>query len=38
VYEPYAGESIFIFYNPDSDPKEKPFKSPPGTYNIRSYF
>jgi len=38
VYEPYAGESIFIFYNPDSNQKEKRYTPQPNAYNIRSYF
>jgi hypothetical protein len=38
MYEPYAGESIFIFCNPDSDQKLKPYIPQPAAYNIRSYF
>jgi hypothetical protein len=38
LYEPYAGESIFIFANPDSDEREKPYFQQPNAYNIRTYF
>jgi hypothetical protein len=38
LYEPYEGESIFIFSNPDSDQKAKPYVPQPNAYNIRSYF
>ena len=38
LYEPYEGESIFIFFNPDSDPKEKNYQQQSNAYNIRSYF
>jgi hypothetical protein len=38
LYEPYEGESIFIFTNPDSNQKEKPYVPQPNAYNIRSYF
>lgn len=38
LYEPYEGESIFIFSNPDSNRKEKKYQQQPNAYNIRSYF
>ena len=38
LYEPYAGESIFIFANPDSPSAQKPYVAQPNAYNIRSYF
>lgn len=38
LYEPYEGESIFIFSNPESDQKEKKYHHQPNAYNIRSYF
>jgi hypothetical protein len=38
LYEPYAGESIFIFSNPESDQKEKKYHQQSNAYNIRSYF
>jgi len=38
MYEPYAGESIFIFYNPDSKPDLKKYIQKESAYNIRSYF
>ena len=38
LYEPYAGEAILIFTNPDSDEKEKPYFQQPNAYNIRTYF
>jgi hypothetical protein len=38
LYEPYEGESIFIFTQPDCDPKEKKYVPDSDVYNIRSYF
>ncbi|MFX0204290.1 MAG: hypothetical protein ACFFCW_49970, partial [Candidatus Hodarchaeota archaeon] len=38
LYEPYEGESIFIFSNPDSDMSPKPYVAQKNAYNIRSYF
>lgn len=38
LYEPYEGESIFIFANPASSFKEKPYRSQQNAYNIRTYF
>lgn len=38
LYEPYGGDSIFIFTQPDSDAAEKPYVHQVNTYNIRSYF
>jgi hypothetical protein len=38
LYEPYAGESIFIFYNPDTEPTLKKYVPQESAYNIRSYF
>jgi hypothetical protein len=38
LYEPYAGESIFIFTQPDSDAKPKLYRPQKNAYNIRSYF
>jgi hypothetical protein len=38
LYEPYEGESIFIFSNPDSDQTPKRYVPQANAYNIRSYF
>lgn len=38
LYEPYEGQSIFIFSNPDSDQVLKKYVPQPAAYNIRSYF
>jgi len=38
IYQPYGGEKIFIFTQPDSDGREKPYVHQPAAYNIRSYF
>lgn len=38
LYEPYEGESIFIFANPDSSLEAKPYIQQSDAYNIRSYF
>jgi len=38
LYEPYEGEAIFIFSNPDSDTSFKPYVTQKNAYNIRSYF
>ncbi len=38
LYEPYQGESVFIFSNPDSSAVPKPYKAQKNAYNIRSYF
>lgn len=38
LYEPYEGEAIFIFSNPDSNQKAKPYVPQSNAYNIRSYF
>jgi len=38
LYEPYEGESIFIFSNPESVQKEKKYHQQLNAYNIRSYF
>jgi rhamnogalacturonan endolyase len=38
LYQPYHGESIMIFTQPDSDGKEKPYVPQQNVYNIHSYF
>lgn len=38
LYQPYQGQSIFIFTQPDSDGKEKPYVHQPAAYNMRLYF
>lgn len=38
LYEPYEGQSIFIFSNPDSEQTLKKYVPQPAAYNIRSYF
>ncbi len=38
LYEPYEGEAIFIFTQPDCDMSPKPYVAQPNGYNIRSYF
>ena len=38
LYQPYDGEAILIFTQPDSDGKEKPYVHQPAAYNFRSYF
>ena len=38
LYQPYHGRSVFIFTQPDSDARPKPYVHQPAAYNIRSYF
>ena len=38
MYEPYEGERIFIFANPQGGTEGKPYIEQANAYNIRSYF
>ena len=38
LYQPYNGESIFIFTQPDSDGRTKPYVHRQSVYQIQSYF
>lgn len=38
LYQPYNGESIFIFTQPDSDGRAKPYAHRKSVYQIQSYF
>jgi hypothetical protein len=38
LYQPYNGESIFIFTQPDSDGRAKPYDHQKSVYQILSYF
>ncbi len=38
LYQPYHGEAIMIFTQPDSDGQEKPYGHQENLYNIHSYF
>jgi len=38
LYQPYNGQSIMIFTQPDSDGREKPYVHQENAYNIHSYF
>jgi len=38
VYQPYNGQSVFFFTQPDSDGRDKPFIPQENVYNIQSYF
>jgi rhamnogalacturonan endolyase len=38
LYQPYNGQSVFIFTQPDSDGRDKPFVPQESVYNIQSYF
>jgi hypothetical protein len=38
LYQPYKGTAIFIFTQPDSDGREKPYVPQPNAYNMRTYF
>jgi len=38
LYQPYNGKSIFIFTQPDSDGREKPYVHQESVYQIQSYF
>jgi hypothetical protein len=38
LYQPYHGQSIFIFTQPDSDGHDKPYVHQPAVFNIQSYF
>ncbi len=38
LYEPYEGEAIFLFTQPDSPTDLKPYVAQKNAYNIRSYF
>lgn len=38
LYQPYNGQAILIFTQPDSDGRDKPYVHDEDAYNIRSYF
>ncbi|MBN2376855.1 MAG: hypothetical protein JXD22_10655 [Sedimentisphaerales bacterium] len=38
LYQPYNGNAILIFTQPDSDQKQKPYSPDRDAYNIRNYF
>lgn len=38
LYQPYNGQSILIFTQPDSDAKQKPYVHQENVYSIHSYF
>lgn len=38
LYEPYEGEAVFIFANPQGGTEFKPYTAQKNAYNIRSYF
>jgi hypothetical protein len=38
LYQPYHGQSLLIFTQPDSDGSAKPYVHPPAVFNIPSYF
>lgn len=38
LYQPYNGQSVFFFTQPDSDGRGKPFVAQESVYNIQSYF
>jgi hypothetical protein len=38
LYQPYHGESVMIFTQPDSDGREKPYVHQQSVYSIHSYF
>ncbi|MBN2023574.1 MAG: hypothetical protein JW809_12385 [Pirellulales bacterium] len=38
VYQPYAGQAVFVFTQPDSDAKPKPYAPQPSAYHARTYF
>jgi hypothetical protein len=38
LYQPYNGQSIFVFTQPDSDGRDKPYVHQESVYNIQSYF
>jgi hypothetical protein len=38
LYQPYSGQSIFVFTQPDADGRKKPFVQQESVYNIQSYF
>lgn len=38
LYQPYNGEAILIFTQPDSDGKKKPYVHEQDAHNIRNYF
>ncbi len=38
LYQPYLGESVLIFTQPDSDTREKPYVHQRNAYNLRSYY
>ena len=38
LYQPYNGESVFVFTQPDSDGQVKPYAHRESVYLIRSYF
>ncbi len=38
LYQPYRGERIFIFTQPDSDGRDKPYRHQKSAYNMHTYF
>ena len=38
LYQPYHGEAVFVFTQPDSDAAAKPYAHREGVYNRKSYF
>ena len=38
LYQPYEGRGLFLFTQPDSDFREKPYKHVRQAYNIHTYF
>jgi hypothetical protein len=38
LYQPYNGQSMFLFTQPDSDGRDKPYVHQASVYNIQSYF
>ncbi len=38
LYQPYEGRGIFVFTQPDSDGREKPYRHAEAAYRIHTYF
>ena len=38
LYQPYRGERIFLFTQPDSDGSDKPYRHQKSAYNMHTYF
>jgi hypothetical protein len=38
LYQPYHGQSVMVFTQPDSDGRQKPYVHTSNVYNIHSYF